>query len=169
MLLLQKIRLNMKQGIVTLTVIIMLMVFGGRATGQVKLYDPELDGMKQLNEAIASAKAANKHVFVQIGGNWCVWCIKFDAFCKEDAEITKLINDNYITVKLNFSPENRNEAATKFIGGNPGRFGYPVFVILGTDGKRIHTQDSALLEQGDGYSKAKVVSFLKGWTIDAVK
>lgn len=145
------------------------MLSGGQAMGQVKIYNPELDGMKQLNEAIAKAKAANKHVFVQIGGNWCVWCIKFDAFCKEDAEITKLINDNYITIKLNFSPENRNEEATRFIGGNPGRFGYPVFVILGTDGKRIHTQDSALLEQGDGYGKAKVVSFLKGWTVEAIK
>ncbi|MBE0673225.1 MAG: thioredoxin, partial [Bacteroidales bacterium] len=55
------------------------------------------------------------------------------------------------------------------IGGNPGRFGYPVFVIMDGDGKRLHIQDSALLEEGSGYSKAKVVSFFKGWTVEAVK
>ena len=153
----------------SLAILLILSVAVAPAQDQVKIYDPALDGMKQLNEAMAKAKAQNKHLFVQIGGNWCVWCIKFDAFCKEDAEITKLIADNYIPVKLNFSPENRNEEAVKFIGGNPGRFGYPVFVILDPSGKRIHIQDSALLEEGSGYSKPKVISFFKGWTIDAIK
>jgi hypothetical protein len=38
-----------------------------------KLYDPSLDGMKQINEAIALAKTKGKHVLVQYGGNWCGW------------------------------------------------------------------------------------------------
>ena len=139
------------------------------AQEQAKLYDPSLDGMKQVNEALAMAKSQNKHVFFQIGGNWCPWCIKFDAFCKGDADIVKLMNDNYITVKLNYSPENKNEEATRFIGGKPERFGYPVFVIVDGNGKRIHIQDSSLLEEGSGYSKGKVVSFFKGWTAEAVK
>ena len=29
----------------------------------------------------------NKHVLIQYGGNWCSWCIKFDAFCKADTAI----------------------------------------------------------------------------------
>ena len=78
---------------------------------KVKLYDPALDGMKQINEAVAKAKSQGKHVLIQYGGNWCSWCIRFDAFCKSDSAIMKVINNNYIPVKLNYSPENKNETA----------------------------------------------------------
>ncbi len=132
-----------------------------------KLYDPSLDGMKQLNAAIADAKAAGKHVLVQYGGNWCSWCIKFDAFCKADAEIMKVIGENYISIKLNYSPENKNEAANAFLG-NPTRFGFPVFVIIDGKGKVLHIQDSALLESGQGYDQKKVSGFLKNWTASAI-
>jgi hypothetical protein len=37
--------------------------------------------------------------------------------------------------------------------GNPQRFGFPVFVIIDGDGNVLHTQDSALLEQGKGTIK----------------
>jgi hypothetical protein len=53
--------------------------------------------------------------------------------------------------------------------GNPGRFGYPVFVVLDEKGKVIHTQDSSFLEEGQGYDKAKVIRFFKNWTPSAVK
>ena len=52
--------------------------------------------------------------------------------------------------------------------GNPGRFGYPVFVVLNAKGKVIHTQDSSFLEEGNGYDKKKVVRFFKNWTPSAV-
>jgi len=132
-----------------------------------KLYDPALDGMKQITEAVAMAKASNKHVLIQYGGNWCSWCIKFDAFCKADSEISQVINDNYIPVKLNYDPVNKNSAANEYMG-NPMRFGFPVFIIIDGKGKPIHIQDSALLEEGQGYSKKKVVTFFKNWTAAAV-
>jgi len=128
-----------------------------------KLYNPELDGIKQIDEAVVLASANNKHVLIQYGGNWCSWCIKFDAFCKADNEISKLINDNYIPVKLNYSPENKNDAANVFLG-NPTRFGFPVFIIIDGKGKVLHIQDSALLEEEKGYSKKKVIGFLANWT-----
>jgi thiol:disulfide interchange protein len=150
--------------------IVVLLISGAFATAQqtVKLYDDKLDGMKQLQDAVKKAKSENKHVFVQFGGNWCVWCIKFDAFCKADEEITKFISDNFVTIKVNWSPENKNEPVMKHLE-NPGRFGYPVFIIVDGNGKRLHTQDSALLEEGDGYSKKKILSFLKGWSPAALK
>lgn len=153
-----------------ITLVLFVLAFGAGATAQeqTKLYDPTLDGMKQLQDAVKKAKSENKHVFVQFGGNWCVWCIRFDAFCKADPEISKVINDNYITIKVNWSPENRNEVVMKHLE-NPGRFAYPVFIIVDGNGKRLHTQDSALLEEGDGYSKTKILSFLKGWSPAALK
>lgn len=132
-----------------------------------KLYDPSLDGMKQIKEAVASARASGKHVLIQYGGNWCPWCIKFDGYSKADPEISKLMAENYIPVKLNYSPENKNDASNEYLG-NPTRFGFPVFIILDGAGKVLHIQDSGLLEEGEGYSKKKVTGFLGNWTVKAI-
>jgi thioredoxin-related protein len=136
-------------------------------TEQVKLYDPTLDGMKQIKDAAATAKKENKHVLVQYGGNWCGWCIKFDGFCKADTSIMRIINNNYVPVKMNYSPENKNDAANAYMG-NPTRFGFPVFIILDGNGKVLHIQDSGLLEEGQGYSKQKVTGFFRNWTASAI-
>jgi thioredoxin-related protein len=134
---------------------------------QVKLYDPTLDGMKQIKDAVALAKKASKHVLIQYGGNWCSWCILFDGYCKADTAITKMISDNYIPVKLNYSPENKNDAANEYMG-NPTRFGFPVFIIIDGNGKVLHIQDSGLLEEGKGYNKQKVTGFFRNWTAAAI-
>lgn len=34
---------------------------------KVKLYDPSLDGMKQIKEAVSKAKSQGKHVLIQYG------------------------------------------------------------------------------------------------------
>jgi thioredoxin-related protein len=132
-----------------------------------KLYDPTLDGLKQIKEAVSQAKATGKHVLIQYGGNWCSWCVKFDAFCKADTAISKIISTNYIPVKLNYSPENKNDASNEFLG-NPTRFGFPVFIILDGKGKVLHIQDSGLLEEGKGYSQDKVKRFFGNWTTAAI-
>jgi len=132
-----------------------------------KLYDPTLDGVKQINESVAAAAKAGKHVLIQYGGNWCGWCIKFDAFCKADSAISKIVNDNYIPVKMNYSPENKNDAANVMLG-NPTRFGFPVFIIIDGKGKVLHIQDSGLLEEGAGYSKQKVMGFFRNWTTTSI-
>ena len=49
------------------------------------------------------------------------------------------------------------------------RFGFPVFVILNEKGERVHTQNSAYLEKGEGYSEKEVVSFLNLWNKKAVE
>ena len=134
---------------------------------KVKLYDPAIDGMKQIKEAVSKAKSQGKHVLIQYGGNWCSWCLKFDAFCKADTAIMRVTNSNYVPVKLNYSPENKNEGANAYLG-NPIRFGFPVFIIVDGNGKVLHIQDSALLEEGQGYSAKKVIGFFRNWTPSAI-
>ncbi|MFN8241857.1 MAG: thioredoxin family protein [Bacteroidales bacterium] len=159
----------MKNTVKALTtfMIIMVMSAGLMAQEKVKLYDPALDGMKQIKEATALAKQQGKHVLVQFGGNWCGWCIKFDAFCKADSAISSVINKNYVPVKMNYSPENYNNDANAFMG-NPSRFGFPVFIIIDGNGKVLHIQDSGLLEEGQGYSAKKVIGFFRNWTPAAI-
>ena len=132
-----------------------------------KLYNPEANVSAAITQGLIKAKAENKHLLLQIGGNWCPWCIKFHQLCQNDNEISSLINKNYVTIKINYSKENRNLAELKNLD-YPQRFGFPVFVVLDKEGKRIHTQNSAYLEEEKGYSKKKVLDFLMQWSPGAL-
>ena len=143
-----------------------------KAQEKVKVYDESVDPMEQIDNALTQAKAEGKFVICQVGGNWCPWCLKFAAFIKADGEISKVIEDNFVYIHVNYNPRNRKAtekekaAAEKMMKrlGNPGRFGYPVFVVLDAKGKVLHIQDSSFLEEGDGYDKDKVLRFFKNWT-----
>jgi hypothetical protein len=79
-----------------------------------------------------------------------------------------LIKENYVYIHVNYSKDNKNLEAMKYLG-NPGRFGYPVFVILDQEGRPIHIQESESLEEGKGYNQKKVEKFLRLWNKKAVE
>jgi len=146
-------------------IVLILGFISGIAVAQdtAKIYNPALDGRMQIANAVRLADSTGRQVFIQVGGNWCKWCIRFTKFCKADTTIDTLLNHNYVVVHLNYSKENKNLDILKTLGF-PQRFGFPVIVILDTKGNRIHTQDSGFLESGDGYDKNKVMEFLNSWT-----
>lgn len=141
-----------------------------------KVYDETIDPLVQLDNAIASASQSRQYVLCQLGGNWCKWCLRFAQFVSQDEEISKLIKDNYKFIHVNYNPRIRNlnsaeQAKTdKLLKrlGNPGRFGYPVLIVLDGKGRVLHIQDSSFLEEGDSYSRNKVLRFLRNWTPSAV-
>ncbi|RZK56384.1 MAG: thioredoxin family protein [Pedobacter sp.] len=133
----------------------------------VTIYNPKANAQADIDAAVKKAKQEKKHVFIQIGGNWCVWCIRFHDLVNATPDLKSYLNSNYETVLVNWSPENKNEAVLKKLG-YPGRFGFPVFLILDGDGKLIHTQNSAYLEEGGGHSVKKVTDFLKNWNYGAL-
>ena len=130
-------------------------------------YNPSADAMADIKSAIALAKETDKHVFVKVGGNWCGWCKLYAKFTKADKDIMRVMEDDYVFVLVNWSTENKNSDAMSYLG-NPERFGFPVFVIIDGDGNVLHTQDSALLEQGKGYNKKHIMRFLNVWTFGAI-
>lgn len=141
-----------------------------------KIYDESIDPMEQIDKAVAKAKAQGKHVVCQVGGNWCRWCLMFADYITKDAEISSMIDDNFVYIHVNYNPRERADEAkaqknAKLLKrlNNPGRFGYPVFVILDAEGKVIHIQDSSFLEQDNSYNKEKVMRFFRNWTPKAVK
>ena len=131
---------------------------------QTKIYDPWADAPKDIAAAIKKAKAENKYVLIQAGGNWCSWCIEFDRFSKADANIDSVIKASYVLYHLNYSKDNINKK-TFATYGYPQRFGFPVFIIVDANGTRLHTQTSEYLEDGKkSYNKNKVQSFLELWS-----
>ena len=135
---------------------------------QTKIYNEEIDAMQQIQEATELARQTDRYVLCQVGGDWCPWCVRFAKFAATDSVVAPLIEENYVYIHVNYSKENKNPEAMAFLG-NPGRFGYPVFVILGSDGTPIHIQESESLEEGKGYSRKRVEKFLRLWSKKAVE
>ncbi len=154
----------------TLLPIILIAISFAANAQEVKKFDvykPAEDATKAIQKAVVKATGEKKHVLIQVGGNWCSWCARFDKLSREDAQIDSLLRSSFITYHLNYSKENRNlPVLAKY--SFPQRFGFPVFLVLDGDGKLLHTQNSAYLEEGGGYSKEKVVDFLSSWTVQAL-
>jgi thioredoxin-related protein len=150
-----------------LLIVSVVFFLGTSAQEPVKIYNPLADAKSEVASAILRARESGKHVFIQVGGNWCKWCIRFHNFVHEDAKLDSLLKANYEVVLVNFSKENENRGVLARLD-YPQRFGYPVFVILDAKGNRIHTQDSGFLEDGAGYSHEKVERLFLMWSADAI-
>lgn len=141
-----------------------------------KVYNEEINPIEQIDQAVAKAKAEGKFVVCQVGGNWCPWCLKFADFITNDTAISKVIDENFEYIHVNYNPRKsqgpeqveQGKALMKRLD-NAGRFGFPVFVILNEEGKILQIQDSSFLEEGEGYNQEKVLRFFKNWTPSAVK
>lgn len=127
-----------------------------------QVYDPAIKGSVQIEKAVEEASADNKHILVVVGGNWCPWCLRFSKFTSTDAEIDSLIRANYVKVNFNYSKENKNLDFLKEMGF-PQRFGFPVILILDSEGERLHTQNTVFLEEDKGYNRKTVIEFLNNW------
>jgi len=128
-----------------------------------EFYDPSDDAKVEIASAIKKAEIEGKHVLLQIGGNWCGWCIAFDEKVSSNDTLRTFMEKNFVVCHVNISRENMNEEVLASLGF-PQRFGVPVFVILDSKGNRLHTQNSAYLEEGSGHSTSKVLEFLKHWS-----
>lgn len=129
-----------------------------------KPYNDKENAEAKIAELVKQAKKENKNVMIQAGGNWCIWCLRFNNYVQTTPELKEVVDQNYIYYHLNYSPENKNvKVFAKY--DNPGaKFGYPVFLVLDQNGKLIHTQDSSVLEDGKGYSLEKTKAFFKEWS-----
>lgn len=144
-------------------------------TGLKKVYDESLNPIEQIDRAVAKGEAEGKFVVCQVGGNWCPWCLRFADFISNDSTISKVIDENFVYIHVNYNPRKADQASVEQGKAvmerlaNPARFGFPVFVILDENGKVLHIQDSSFLEEGKGYNKDKVLRFFRCWTPAAVK
>jgi thioredoxin-related protein len=138
-----------------------------KLTDTAKLYNPKADAKEEIADAVKQAAKEHKNVLLQIGGNWCIWCIRFNDLVYKTTELNSYVRNNYVVVHVNYSPENRNEKILADLG-YPQRFGFPVFVILDAKGKYLHTENSSYLEEGSGHSPKKVLEFFKDWSPMAI-
>ena len=124
-------------------------------------FDPGRDSFKDLEAAKAEAKATGRRILMDVGGNWCPWCHLLHGFWSNNPEVKSLRDKDYVFLMVSYSKENKNAA---FLGGFPKIQGYPHLFVLDADGKVVQSQNTSELEEGKGYSPAKMSAFLEKWT-----
>ena len=124
-------------------------------------FDPKRDPVKDLEAAVVKATKENKRILLDVGGEWCGWCKLLDQYFIDKKEIGSQLYKNFVVVKVNFSPDNENKA---FLSKYPKIEGYPHFFVLEKDGKLLHSQNTGLFEEGQGYSDKKMIEFLTKWS-----
>jgi hypothetical protein len=103
-------------------------------------YDPTRDPFAELDSAVARARAEGKRILLEVRG--------------------ERLAESFLIVKVNYGRENRNE---EFLSRYPDIHGYPHVFVLQRDGALLHSQNTAELEQGSGYSEKAVLAFLAKW------
>jgi len=154
----------MKKLLFFLFIIISINKSFSQGNTRVDLYNSGENAEKEIAKAVKKAKAEGKNVFIEVGGDWCIWCIRFNNFTSKDKKIDSIIKSGFEVYHLNYSKENYNlKLMAKY--SYPQRFGFPVFLVLNDKGKLIHTQNSWYLEDGKkGYDREKVIKLFEDWS-----
>ncbi len=127
-----------------------------------KLFDPSRDPSQDLRAAETQARTEHKNILVDVGGNWCPWCILLDRTLADDSGLRELLRTKYVVVRVNWSPENEN---VTFLRNYPAPKGYPAWYVLSSEGTLLKSEsDTSELEVNhkiaNGYNKEALRRFL---------
>ena len=129
-------------------------------TYSVDKYDPQRDPAADLGATVKVAQAAHKRILLQVGGDWCKWCHRLDAYIAGQPALVSAIGENFILMKVNYSEENQNQ---EFLSQYPKVPAYPHWFVLDSDGKLLHSQVTGDLEAGETYSQPALLLFVDAW------
>ena len=87
-------------------------------------------------DAFRQAQLQNKPVLLDIGAVWCHWCHVMDRESYENPEIARLINENFVAIKVDRDErpdvDSRYQAAVSALSGQGG---WPLTAFLTPEGK----------------------------------
>ena len=127
-----------------------------------KIYDEKRDPFKDAQAAIALAQKSNRNVLIEIGGNWCTWCHKMDAFLAKNPHIYQTLHNHFVLLKVSVSDSNENE---DFMQSLPPVLGYPHMYVSTNSGQMLLSKDTAELLDDLQYSPEYWLTFLNKWQV----
>jgi uncharacterized protein len=95
-----------------------------------------IDWSEWSSEVLARAKAEDKPILLDIGAVWCHWCHVIDRESYENPAIAKIINENFIPIKVD--RDERPDVDARYqaaISGISGQGGWPLTGFLLPDGR----------------------------------
>jgi len=123
-------------------------------------YDESRDPIADLAKAVEQGAQEKKRIFVQVGGDWCSWCVLMTKFIENNRPVRAALEKDYLVMKVSYSKAQPNKA---FLSQYPKTNGFPHVYIFDTDGTLLHSQDTGELEAGNGYDEHRYLDFLAKW------
>jgi thioredoxin-related protein len=129
------------------------------------IYDTSADARTVVATASAKAKRDNTRVLVMFGFNTCGWCHKLHGLFEKNAEIHKLVHDEYVLAMVDIAAPNADALLKECKAALPKDeadkvVGYPFLAVLDSSGKPVIAQRTDPLEEGDHHDPKKVQEFL---------
>ncbi len=112
-------------------------------------------------KAFELAKKENKLIFLSIGYSTCHWCHVMERESFEDEEVAKVLNDNYIAIKVDREemPSVDKHFQDVFYVINQRGGGWPLTIILTPDGKPFFS--ATYLPKESKYGRPGLLEMLK--------
>lgn len=123
-------------------------------------FDPKRDPAADLQAAIAEAQHTGKHIILDVGGDWCVYCHQMDKLFEQHPELARLRDDHFVTVAVYYGSDNKN---SQFFSRYEKIPAIPHFYVLNEHGQLLHSQHVIELRAGHAYSPDKMKAFLLRW------
>lgn len=148
----------MKHSHIFVLLVLLVAAINLNASAQVQepIYDENADAHALVAQALDRAKADNKRVLIQWGGNWCGWCYKLHDLLKQDEAIAKILSYEYELVMVD---SRSNEALAKSLKTHV--LVVPFLTVLAADGEKLVDRSAGLLKVGGRHDPAKVLAFLE--------
>jgi thiol:disulfide interchange protein len=130
------------------------------AQGRVIYPDPAV-AKTEIRDAFARAKAQNKRVILDFGGNWCGDCQVLDIYF-HNPQNRPILESNYVLVHINIGRMDENlDIAERF--GIPVTLGVPALAVLSPNGKILYGQRGGEFSHMGKMEPAAVTRFLVQW------
>jgi|SRR6185295_2667784 len=123
-------------------------------------YDKARDPAADLKAAVAQARQENKRILLEVGGEWCIYCRLLNKVIHDDERLTRRLHEDFVVIKVNFSPDVPNEA---FLSQYPKIPSYPHIFVVDVDGKLLLSQTPDEFMNGDQYVPDLILAFLEKW------
>ena len=123
-------------------------------------YDAARDPRADLAAAIQRAQAGGKHVLVEVGGDWCGWCMILDNYIAMHRDLRDALASSFVIVKVNVARPGDNAA---FLSAYPHIEAYPALLVLDGSGRFVEATDLSTLQGDDGYSFEHMMAYAHRW------
>jgi thiol-disulfide isomerase/thioredoxin len=132
----------------------------GQATPVQAPYDTTADAHAQVDAAFAAARATNRKVLIDFGGNWCPDCRMLAGVLEEPA-VAAWSNAHFVTVMVDIGRRTKNmDIAAKY---GIKVEGVPAVLVITPDGKLLNGSNVAALADARSWSQQAVVDQLAKW------
>ncbi len=125
------------------------------------LYSETADPKADIAAALQQARAENKRVILDFGGDWCGDCQVLDIYMHQNPN-ADLLAKSFLIVHVDIGHMDHNvDVAEKY--NIPLKKGVPALAVLDADGKLLYSQQHGDFENMRNMQPGDVTDFLNRW------